>query len=64
MPVLSSIAVAPMTYTGGPSFRRENEMYIPNPGPILCVGTPSPEVDEAWEKLTYGKHAEYIAGVS
>jgi hypothetical protein len=29
-------------------------MYVPHPESIKYIGKPSPEIDENWEKLTWG----------
>jgi hypothetical protein len=53
-PISPAIGVTPLVYIGGPSFRGNGEMFVPNPGPIRYVGTPSQDVDDAWESLTCG----------
>jgi hypothetical protein len=30
---------------------------VPHPDPITYVGDPSPEIDRAWEELTWGMHS-------
>jgi hypothetical protein len=42
-------------------------MFIPNPDPLQYVGAPNPEIDENWDRLTWGKLGSLIniiAGLS
>jgi hypothetical protein len=54
-PALDALAIEEVRFFGGPSFKGNNTMYIPNPDPINYIGDPDPNVDAAWENLTYGK---------
>jgi hypothetical protein len=54
-PAKSALRMKQVTFTGGPSFRANGSIFIPNPDTVKYVGTPTPEIDEAWELLTGGK---------
>jgi hypothetical protein len=54
-PAKSAIKFEEVKFNGGPSFHENKTLYIPNPDPIRYVGTPSAEIDKAWEDLTDGK---------
>jgi hypothetical protein len=43
-------------FNGSPVFYDNGTVYVPNPDPIRYVGDPLryPEIDDNWEKLSYG----------
>jgi len=50
------ISVHPLRFTGTPIFTEEGTSYIPKePNEPKYVGSPSPEIDSAWDALTSGK---------
>lgn len=50
----SHIELEKVLFTGGIHFNPDGSVYIKGtPGPTY-VGKPSPEIDEAWDKLLYG----------
>ncbi|KAH8680834.1 hypothetical protein BX600DRAFT_504586 [Xylariales sp. PMI_506] len=53
-----TIEVVETRFNGSPSFTADGTIFIPNPDPIRYVGDPSlhPEIDENWDKLTYGRY--------
>lgn len=53
-PAKTHIQVEQVRFTGGPAYSEEGEMYIPNPAKVKYVGDPTPEIDQAWEKLIAG----------
>ncbi|KAK3387941.1 hypothetical protein B0H63DRAFT_509629 [Podospora didyma] len=52
------IQVSQTRFTGGPAFKENGEMYIPNPSPLMYVGDPAlhPEIDYNWGNLTWGRY--------
>jgi hypothetical protein len=50
----SQIELQQVLFTGGIHFHPNGSVYIKDtPGPKY-VGTPSPEIDKAWDDLLYG----------
>lgn len=43
-------------FTGPPDFDNEGKEYVPDE-PVRYVGTPTDEVDAAWDKLTEGQYS-------
>ncbi|KIM96586.1 hypothetical protein OIDMADRAFT_58897 [Oidiodendron maius Zn] len=48
----SAIEYHEVMFTGNPIHKEDGTIYVPHPGAIRYVGTPSPEVDKAWANLT------------
>jgi hypothetical protein len=48
------IKVEQVPFYGGPAFRDNGSMYIPNPSPVNYVGGPATEVDRNWDDLIWG----------
>lgn len=55
-PARQYISTEQVRFTGSPAFDLENNYFVPNPDPITYVGDPSPEVDRAWDELTWGRY--------
>lgn len=53
-PARKHISIEEVRFTGSPAFDLDNNYFVPHPDPIQYVGEPSPEIDRAWEKLTWG----------
>lgn len=54
VPAKSQIELQQVLFTGGIHFHANGCVYIKDtPGPKY-VGTPSPEIDKAWDDLLYG----------
>jgi hypothetical protein len=51
-------------FTGTPVFSKDGTESMPKvPGAPRYVGPPSPEVDQAWDKLTFGEFVmPYLQG--
>lgn len=54
------IEVSQIRFNGSFSFHENKTMFVPNPSPIQYVGDPTPEIDDNWEKLTWGKFLFFI----
>ena len=55
-PIKSLIQLQTVQFTGSPKFNEDGSGYIPTtPGPQY-VGSPSKEIDDAWEALTASMH--------
>lgn len=50
-----AIEARQIRFNGSPSFYDNKTIFIPNPDPVKYVGEPSPELDENWERLTWGQ---------
>ncbi|KAF2104954.1 hypothetical protein NA57DRAFT_71153 [Rhizodiscina lignyota] len=50
-PAAHAIQVEQIQFKGSPAWLRNGSAWVPDPGPIDYVGHPTPELDEAWEKL-------------
>lgn len=56
MSARSAVGVQLRTFTGAPSFDSNGHVVVPHPDPVRYVGKPTPEVDEAWERLVGGRY--------
>jgi hypothetical protein len=56
-PAHGEIDLEVVTFTGSPVFHENGTFYVPRPGRKAYIGTPSPEIDQAWDELTWGKTA-------
>lgn len=55
-PAWQYISTEQVQFTGSPAFDPDQNYYVPHPDPITYIGNPSPEIDEAWEVLTWGTY--------
>jgi hypothetical protein len=53
-PAREYIKVGQVPFYGGPAFKDDGSMYIPNPSPVKYVGGPAAEVDQNWDDLIWG----------
>lgn len=54
-PARSAIALEEVRFTGGPMYSENGTYYVPHPAAINYTADPSPELDAAWEELTWGR---------
>ncbi|KAK4214178.1 hypothetical protein QBC37DRAFT_482433 [Rhypophila decipiens] len=52
------IRVAQTSFTGGPAFDDDGNMFVPHPSPKRFVGDPAvyPDIDYNWNNLTWGRY--------
>ncbi|CRG91662.1 hypothetical protein PISL3812_08712 [Talaromyces islandicus] len=55
-PARSAISIEEVTFTGGPMYSENGTYYVPHPAAINYTADPSPELDRAWEELTWGRY--------
>ncbi|KAH8807268.1 hypothetical protein F5884DRAFT_880154 [Xylogone sp. PMI_703] len=55
-PARQHISTEQVVFTGSPAFDLDLNYYVPHPDPIKYVGDPSPDIDNAWEELTWGRY--------
>jgi hypothetical protein len=55
------IEVEEKRFTGGPAIDDQGSIYIPHPAPMKYVGNPyeHPEIDDNWERATWGKYTMF-----
>jgi len=53
-PARENVSIEQVRFTGSPAFDLKQNYLVPHPDPITYVGPPSPEIDRAWEELTWG----------
>ncbi|RAO70689.1 uncharacterized protein BHQ10_006701 [Talaromyces amestolkiae] len=55
-PARSAINLEEVRFTGGPMYSENGTYYVPHPASINYTADPSPELDRAWEELTWGRY--------
>lgn len=55
-PSRSAIEIEEVIFTGSPTFAENGTYYVPHPSPINYTADPSPELDRAWDELTWGRY--------